>query len=114
MDNTFKNTSASLAIALCSPFLEADTDKDGFQRTNVIWCCDADGKSFSNPPSWALPDFDPTPNKQTPAPGNTANQQPPTHTKAPSTATYTHPRAHATRDELICRLLLEKKKKHTI
>ncbi|BEG57740.1 hypothetical protein NHP21005_14280 [Helicobacter sp. NHP21005] len=52
MNDKLKNTSASLAAAFCSPFLEADVeiDKDGFQRTDVIWCCDADGKSFPKPP----------------------------------------------------------------
>lgn len=102
MNDKLKNTSASLAAAFCSPFLEADVeiDKDGFQRTDVIWCCDADGKSFPKPPSWARPDFDPTPGKtplakptqtptpsnttQTPMPTNTANQQPSTNTATPT------------------------------
>ncbi|WP_221279428.1 hypothetical protein [Helicobacter gastrocanis] len=109
MDQKFKNTSASLAAALCSPFLEADIeiDKDGFQRTDVIWCCTADGQSFPNPPSWARPDFDPKPPKrpvstppgnttQTPTPGNTTQHQsatptPPTAPNTPVVNTKTPP-----------------------
>ncbi|WP_158653537.1 outer membrane protein [Helicobacter salomonis] len=64
--SSYKHFAFSLSTALSAPFLNADVpdvDKDGFQRTDVIYCCTPDGKSFPKPPIWARPDFNPTPNK---------------------------------------------------